>query len=65
VAWADRYDPGRIAALGRFAITPSRRRRLNPRLIAPLAFLLAFTAIALEIAYTIGHFFSQTAAQIH
>jgi hypothetical protein len=46
------------------AITAPRRRRLNPRLIAPLAFLVAFTAIALELAYTIGHFFSQTVQQI-
>jgi len=26
---------------------------------------VAFTAIALEIVYSVGHFFSQTAAQIH
>ncbi len=43
----------------------SHRRRLNPRLIAPLAFLAAFVAIALEIAYTVGHFFSETAQKIH
>jgi len=42
-----------------------RRRRVNPRLIAPIAFLVAFTAIALEIAYTIGRFFNGVATQIH
>jgi hypothetical protein len=41
-----------------------RRRRINPRLIAPLAFLIAFAAVALEIAYTIGKFANQTAQQI-
>jgi hypothetical protein len=49
----------------RCAITPSPRRRLNPRLIAPIAFIVAFAAIALEIAYSIGRFFSQTVEQIH
>lgn len=45
---------------------PSRRRRsLNPRLLAPLAFLVAFVAIALEIVYAVGHFFSTVASQIH
>lgn len=33
-----------------------RSIRLNPRLIAPLAFILAATAIALELVYTLGHF---------
>jgi hypothetical protein len=33
--------------------------------IAPLAMLVAFVAIALEIAYSVGHFVSQTAQQIH
>ena len=61
----DRYGSPRIVAHGRSAITPSPRRRINPRLIAPIAFLVAFTAIALEIAYTIGRFFSETAQQIH
>ncbi len=42
----------------------SRRRRINPKLIAPIAFLVAFTAIALEIAYAIGHFFMETAEKI-
>ena len=42
----------------------SRRRRINPRLIAPLAFLIASSAIALEIAYSVGHFFSDVAHQI-
>jgi hypothetical protein len=32
--------------------------------VAPLAFLLAFSAIALEIAYTVGRFFSDTVHQI-
>ena len=45
-------------------ITPNPRRRLNPRLIAPIAFLVAFTAIALELAYTVGHFFSETVQKI-
>jgi hypothetical protein len=47
------------------AITPSRRRRINPRLLAPMAFLIAFTAIALVIVYSVGHFFTETAQQIH
>jgi len=34
-------------------------------LIAPIAFLVAVTAIALEIADAIGQFFMQTAAKIH
>ena len=42
----------------------SRRRRIEPRLIAPLAFLIAFFAIALEIVYAVGHFFSETAQKI-
>jgi hypothetical protein len=33
-----------------------RSFQLDPRLIAPLAFILAATAIALELVYTLGHF---------
>jgi hypothetical protein len=46
------------------AINSSRRRRIEPRLIAPLAFLIAFFAIALEIVYAIGQFFSETVQKI-
>jgi hypothetical protein len=46
------------------AISSSRRRRIEPRLIAPVAFLLAFLAIALEIVYAVGHFFSETVQKI-
>jgi hypothetical protein len=44
---------------------PRRRRSLNPRLLAPIALLVAFVAIALEIVYAIGHFFGSIASQIH
>ena len=44
---------------------PTRRRRsLDPRLLAPLALLIAFIAIALEIVYAIGRFFTDAARQI-
>jgi hypothetical protein len=46
-------------------VQPSRRRRsLDPRLLAPLALLLAFIAIALEIVYAIGRLFTSAAEQI-
>ena len=35
---------------------PRKRRSVDPRLIAPIAMLLAAIAIALEIVYAIGHF---------
>jgi hypothetical protein len=44
---------------------PRRRRSLDPRLLAPLALLIAFVAIALEIVYAVGHFFSDAASKIH
>ena len=34
-------------------------------MVASIAFILAFTAIALELVYTIGRYFSNVAAQIH
>jgi hypothetical protein len=46
------------------AIKPPKRRWIDPRLVAPIAMLIAVTAIALEIAYTIGHYFSAAAQQI-
>ena len=45
--------------------TSRRRRSLNPRLLAPVALLIAFVAIALEIVYAIAHFFGSIASQIH
>ena len=45
-------------------VPPRRRRPIDPRLIAPIALLAAFVAIALEIAYAIGHFFGDVARQM-
>jgi hypothetical protein len=47
------------------AIKPPKRRRIDPRLLAPIAMLIAAVAIGLEIAYTIGHYFNAAAQQIH
>jgi hypothetical protein len=55
----------RATTAARETIINSKRRRINPRLIAPIAFLAAFAAIGLEIAYSVGHFFSETAQKIH
>ena len=35
---------------------PGKRRSIDPRLIAPLAMLLAAIAIALELVYAVGRF---------
>lgn len=44
---------------------PSRRRRLlDPRMIAPIALLVAFAAIGLEIVYAIGRLFTEAAQRI-
>jgi hypothetical protein len=46
-------------------VQPSRRRRsLDPRLLAPLALIITFVAIALEIVYAIGRVFTNAAQQI-
>jgi hypothetical protein len=43
----------------------NRRRRLaDPRVVASVAFILAVTAVALEIVYTIGRFVLTTVEQI-
>ncbi len=41
------------------------KRRADPRVVAAVAFVLAAVAIALEIAYSIGHFVLGTVNQIH
>jgi len=45
---------------------PSRRkpRTLDPRVIGPIAFIVAVIAIALELAYTIFHFVEGTFHQL-
>lgn len=42
--------------------SPSQRksRTLDPRVIGPIAFIIAVIAIALELAYTIFHFVEGT-----
>jgi hypothetical protein len=42
-----------------------RRRRADPRIVAAIAIFLAITAIALELAYTVGRFAMTTVEQIH
>lgn len=42
-----------------------RRRRADPRIVASIAIFLAVTAIALELAYTVGQFAMATVEQIH
>lgn len=39
---------------------PRRPRTIDPRLIAPLAFILAVIAVGLVIVYTIGRFVEST-----
>lgn len=39
---------------------PRRPRTIDPRLIAPLAFILAVIALGLVIVYTIGRFVEST-----
>jgi hypothetical protein len=46
------------------AIKPKQRRRIDPRLLAPIAMLIAAVAIGLELAYTVGHYFNAAAQQI-
>ena len=44
---------------------PQRRARtIDPRLIAPLAFLLAVIAVALVIVYSIGRFVEATVQSV-
>jgi len=47
-------------------LPPSRRkpRTLDPRVIGPIAFIIAVIAIALELAYTIFHFVEGTFHQL-
>ena len=40
------------------------RHRQDPRVVAAIALVLAAVAIALELAYTIGHFVFTTVDQI-
>lgn len=40
------------------------RGRADPRIVAAVALVLAVTAIALEIAYTVGRFAMDTVQQI-
>jgi hypothetical protein len=40
------------------------RGRADPRIVAAVALVLAVAAIALEIAYTVGHFAMDTVQQI-
>lgn len=42
-----------------------RSRKVDPRIVATVAILLAVTAIALELVYTIGRFAITTVEQIH
>jgi hypothetical protein len=50
---------------GREPLVNERRRRADPRVLASIAIFLAVVAIALELAYTIGHFAMTTVEQIH
>ena len=46
-------------------LDPMGRHRQDPRVVAVIALIIAAAAIALEIAYTVGHFVISTVDQIH
>jgi hypothetical protein len=50
----------RGAARGRTSAVPRKPRTIDPRLIAPLAFVVAAIALALTIVYAVGHFVEAT-----
>jgi hypothetical protein len=58
-----RFDPRRDAPFVALE-TPVPGPRSDPRTVAVVAVLLALGAIALEIAYAIGHFVLTTVHQV-